>query len=68
MSCVSAVQESRAEESYEFHELGLITSRVTCLQDGVAPVTSLGAPASKGYHAKLGSTLASTPIHGEAVI
>ena len=30
-------------------------------------MVSLGAPATKGYHAKLGSTLTSSPIHGEAV-
>ena len=68
MSCVSAVQESRAEESYESHELGLITSKVTCLQEGVAPnalVVSLGVPATKGYHARLGSTLPSSYVHGE---
>lgn len=68
MPCVGAVEESRAEESHESHELGLITSKVTCLQEGVAPnalVVSLGAPATKGYHARLGSTLPSSYIHGE---
>ena len=67
MSCGSAVQESQVEESYESHELGLITSKVTCLQEGVFPVVSLGAPATKGYHARLGSTLTPSPIHGESV-
>ena len=65
MSCGSAVQESQVEESYESHELGLITSKVTCLQEGVFPVVSLGAPATKGYHARLGSTLPTSYIHGE---
>ena len=67
MSCVSAVQESRVEESYESHELGLITSKVTCLQEGVIPVLSVGAPAIKGYHTKLGTTLTNGPVHGESV-
>ena len=65
MSCVSAVEESRVEETYESHELGLITSKVTCLQEGVFPVVSLGAPATKGYHARLGSTLPTSYIHGK---
>ena len=68
MSCVSAVEESRAEESYESHELGLITSKVTCLQEGVglnALVVSSGAPATKVYHVRLGSTLPNNYVHGK---
>ena len=68
LSCVSAVQESQGEESYQSHELGLITSKVTCLQEGVAPnalVVSSGAPATKGYHVRLGSTLSSSYVHGK---
>ena len=69
LSCVSAIQESQGEESYESHELGLITSKITCLQEGVglnSLVVSSGVPITKGYHAKLGSTtLPSSQIHGE---
>ena len=69
LSCVSAVQESQGEESYQSHELGLITSKVTCLQEGVglnSLVVSSGAPITKDYHARLGSsTLHSSQIHGE---
>ena len=68
LSCVSAVQESQGEESYQSHELGLITSKVTCLQEGVGNslVVSSGVPITKDYHARLGSsTLHSSQIHGE---
>ena len=57
ISCVSAIQESRVEESYESHELGLITSKATCLQEGVVSSGVFGSPSYKGLPCQAGKHL-----------